>query len=118
MPPRGRRPSRGKVGENEGSSSGDAVTDTSKVAMFCFCVAAIYGAYITQGVLQEKMYVTCQHHSPSYVQPQCTMSETSARLCMHRSTSKYGTEQQRFDHLTFLNLSQCFVCFVWSFISK
>jgi len=64
MPPRGRRPARGKgalevsaSSRNEGSagSSGAGGSEASKVGMFCFCVAAIYGAYITQGVLQEKM---------------------------------------------------------------
>lgn len=65
MPPRGRRRSRAKQSNNNELAPADqdeaptstegGATDSKKVAMFCFCVAAIYGAYITQGVLQEKM---------------------------------------------------------------
>ncbi|XP_024389642.1 UDP-galactose/UDP-glucose transporter 3 isoform X2 [Physcomitrium patens] len=98
MPPRERRPPRDNGWEDESSSSSSGnstssdaaaprANEASKVALFSFCVAAIYGAYITQGVLQEKI-----------------------------STTRYGKDQQRFDYLTFLNLTQCLVCFVWSFI--
>jgi hypothetical protein len=37
-------------------------------------------------------------------------------LC--RSTKTYGSDGQRFDHLTFLNLTQCLMCFLWSFLSE
>nr|PNR45046.1 hypothetical protein PHYPA_014817 [Physcomitrium patens] len=66
MPPRERRPPRDNGWEDESSSSSSGnstssdaaaprANEASKVALFSFCVAAIYGAYITQGVLQEKM---------------------------------------------------------------
>lgn len=65
MPAKGRRGrGRGECNDDEyttgsdsdGSSSGGGPSDyTKKVGMFCFCVAAIYAAYITQGVLQENM---------------------------------------------------------------
>lgn len=48
----------------------------------------------------------------------CEFLTKFPRSFVCRSTSKYGTDQQRFDHLTFLNLAQCFVCFVWSFLSE
>ena len=73
MPARGRRGrGRGEYNDNEntsgsdsdGSSSGGGPSDyTKKVGMFCFCVAAIYAAYITQGVLQENMYAANSYNS-------------------------------------------------------
>ncbi|XP_051199864.1 UDP-galactose/UDP-glucose transporter 3 [Lolium perenne] len=59
----------------------------SRVAVLAFCVAGIWSAYITQGVLQETL-----------------------------STKRFGPEARRFDHLAFLNFAQNVVCFVWSFI--
>lgn len=61
----------------------------SRVAVLAFCVAGIWSAYITQGVLQETL-----------------------------STKRFGPEARRFDHLAFLNFAQNVVCFVWSFISE
>ena len=37
-------------------------------------------------------------------------------LC--RSTRRYGEKGERFEQLTFLNLAQNVVCFVWSMLSK
>uniref|UniRef100_J3MFF9 Sugar phosphate transporter domain-containing protein n=1 Tax=Oryza brachyantha TaxID=4533 RepID=J3MFF9_ORYBR len=59
----------------------------SRVAVLAFCVAGIWSAYITQGVLQETL-----------------------------STKRFGPEARRFNHLAFLNFAQNVVCFVWSFI--
>ncbi|PSC72711.1 UDP-galactose UDP-glucose transporter 3 isoform A [Micractinium conductrix] len=49
------------------------------------CVAGIYGAYLTQGVVQETL-----------------------------STKKFGPEGVRFAHLSSLNAVQCWVCFAWA----
>ncbi|KAG0614699.1 hypothetical protein M758_6G196900 [Ceratodon purpureus] len=59
----------------------------SQVLMLGVCVAAIYAAYITQGVVQENV-----------------------------STKRYGEKGERFEQLTFLNLAQSVVCFVWSML--
>ncbi|KAK9107706.1 hypothetical protein Syun_023717 [Stephania yunnanensis] len=58
-----------------------------RVLVLAFCVAGIWSAYITQGVLQETV-----------------------------STKRFGPEGKRFEHLSFLNLAQNVVCLIWSFI--
>ncbi|KAK9116829.1 hypothetical protein Sjap_015776 [Stephania japonica] len=58
-----------------------------RVLVLAFCVAGIWSAYITQGVLQETV-----------------------------STKRFGPDGKRFEHLSFLNLAQNVVCLVWSFI--
>ena len=74
MPARGRRGrGRGDYNDNEYTSGSDSDGPpsrgagsseyTKKVGMFCFCVAAIYAAYITQGVLQENMWVANSYNS-------------------------------------------------------
>ena len=50
-----------------------------------FCVAGIYGAYLTQGVVQETL-----------------------------STKKFGADGARFQFLSSLNAVQCWVCFLWA----
>lgn len=50
------------------------------------CVAGIYGAYLTQGVVQESL-----------------------------SIKKFGPEEVRFDHLPSLNAVQSWACFFWAF---
>lgn len=50
------------------------------------CVGGIYGAYLTQGVVQETL-----------------------------STKKFGPEQERFSHLSTLNAVQSWACFLWAF---
>lgn len=52
-----------------------------------FCVAGIYGAYLTQGVVQETL-----------------------------STKKFGPDGRRFTHLPALNGFQSWACFLWAFI--
>lgn len=49
------------------------------------CVSGIYGAYLTQGVVQETL-----------------------------STKRFGPQGERFTHLSSLNAVQCWVCFVWA----
>ncbi|KAJ8647036.1 hypothetical protein MRB53_000059 [Persea americana] len=56
-----------------------------RVLVLAFCVAGIWSAYITQGILQETL-----------------------------STKRFGPDKKRFEHLSFLNLAQNVVCFVWS----
>ncbi|KAJ1691214.1 hypothetical protein LUZ63_015369 [Rhynchospora breviuscula] len=58
-----------------------------RVLVLAFCVAGIWSAYITQGVLQETL-----------------------------STKRFGPEAKRFEHLAFLNFAQNVVCFIWSYI--
>jgi cytochrome bd-type quinol oxidase subunit 2 len=58
-----------------------------RVWMLCMCIAAIYAAYLTQGIVQENV-----------------------------STTRYGEKQERFEHLVFLNLAQNVVCFIWSLL--
>ncbi|XP_024545589.1 UDP-galactose/UDP-glucose transporter 3 [Selaginella moellendorffii] len=58
-----------------------------RAAMLGVCVGGIWGAYVTQGVLQETL-----------------------------STKRFGPDKQRFQHLAFLNFAQSVVCFLWSFI--
>ncbi|XP_039117448.1 UDP-galactose/UDP-glucose transporter 3-like [Dioscorea cayenensis subsp. rotundata] len=58
-----------------------------RVLVLSFCIAGIWSAYITQGVLQETV-----------------------------STKRFGPDGKRFEHLAFLNLAQNLVCFVWSLI--
>ena len=53
--------------------------------MLAGCVAGIYMAYLTQGVVQEKL-----------------------------STKTFGPERARFVHLASLNAVQCWVCFLWA----
>ncbi len=52
-----------------------------------FCVAGIYGAYLTQGVVQETL-----------------------------STKKFGPEGERFTHLSTLNAVQSWACFLWAYL--
>ncbi|KAL5722695.1 UDP-galactose/UDP-glucose transporter 3 [Ranunculus cassubicifolius] len=58
-----------------------------RVLLLSFCIAGIWSAYITQGVLQETL-----------------------------STKRFGPEGKRFEHLSFLNLAQNVVCLFWSFM--
>ncbi|KAF9626584.1 hypothetical protein IFM89_036099 [Coptis chinensis] len=58
-----------------------------RVLLLGFCMAGIWSAYITQGVLQETI-----------------------------STKRFGPEGKRFEHLSFLNLAQNVVCLIWSFM--
>ncbi|CAM6022174.1 unnamed protein product [Sphagnum balticum] len=58
-----------------------------RVWMLCMCIAAIYAAYLTQGIVQENV-----------------------------STTRYGEKEERFEHLVFLNLAQNVVCFIWSLL--
>lgn len=58
-----------------------------RVLVLAFCVAGIWSAYITQGVLQETV-----------------------------STKRFGPDGKRFEHLAFLNLAQNVVCLAWSFV--
>ena len=51
------------------------------------CVAGIYGAYLTQGVVQETL-----------------------------STKKFGPAGERFKHLSALNAVQSWACFLWAFL--
>ncbi|KAG1335489.1 UDP-galactose/UDP-glucose transporter 3 [Cocos nucifera] len=67
--------------------SGRGVGGLGRVMVLAFCVAGIWSAYITQGVLQETV-----------------------------STKRFGPDGKRFEHLSFLNLAQNVVCFFWSFI--
>ncbi|KAL5992162.1 UDP-galactose/UDP-glucose transporter 3 [Asimina triloba] len=66
----------------EGSATG-----IGRVLVLAFCVAGIWSAYITQGVLQETL-----------------------------STKRFGPDGKRFEHLAFLNLAQNVVCFFWSLL--
>ncbi|OVA13321.1 UAA transporter [Macleaya cordata] len=59
----------------------------NRVLVLSFCIAGIWSAYITQGVLQETL-----------------------------STKRFGPDGERFEHLSFLNLAQNVVCLFWSFI--
>ncbi|KAJ3691928.1 hypothetical protein LUZ60_012278 [Juncus effusus] len=77
---------RAKMGA-KGDSSGGGGGGFRRVMVLAFCVAGIWSAYITQGVLQETL-----------------------------STKRFGPDGSRFSHLAFLNFAQNVVCFVWSFI--
>ncbi|OVA09052.1 UAA transporter [Macleaya cordata] len=57
-----------------------------RIVVLVFCIAGIWSAYITQGVLQETV-----------------------------STKRFGPDGKRFEHLSFLNLAQNVVCLIWSF---
>lgn len=57
------------------------------VLQLALCVAGIYGAYLTQGVVQETL-----------------------------STKRFGPDGERFTHLSALNGMQSWVCFVWAFL--
>jgi hypothetical protein len=56
-------------------------------AQLLFCVAGIYGAYLTQGVVQETL-----------------------------STKKFGPDGLRFPHLSALNAVQSWACFLWAYL--
>lgn len=56
------------------------------VNLLC-CVGGIYGAYLTQGVMQETL-----------------------------STKRFGPELKRFTHLPALNGVQSWACFVWAYV--
>ncbi|KAF5207881.1 Udp-galactose transporter [Thalictrum thalictroides] len=62
-------------------------TGVGRILLLVFCIAGIWSAYITQGVLQETI-----------------------------STKRFGPEGKRFEHLSFLNLAQNVVCLIWSFM--
>ncbi|PIA62601.1 hypothetical protein AQUCO_00200542v1 [Aquilegia coerulea] len=62
-------------------------TGISRILLLVFCIAGIWSAYITQGVVQETI-----------------------------STKRFGPEGKRFEHLSFLNLAQNVVCLIWSFM--
>ncbi|XP_058069928.1 UDP-galactose/UDP-glucose transporter 3-like [Magnolia sinica] len=62
-------------------------TGIGRVLVLAFCVAGIWSAYISQGVLQETL-----------------------------STKQFGPDGKRFEHLSFLNLVQNVICFLWSLI--
>ncbi|CAD5183921.1 unnamed protein product [Musa acuminata subsp. malaccensis] len=64
-----------------------AAAGVERVVLLALCVAGIWSAYIYQGVLQETV-----------------------------STKLFGPDGKRFEHLSFLNLAQNVVCFVWSLI--
>jgi UDP-galactose transporter B1 len=51
------------------------------------CVAGIYGAYITQGLVQEAL-----------------------------STKRFGADQARFPYIASLNAFQSWACFLWAFL--
>ncbi|GAB2297239.1 UDP-galactose/UDP-glucose transporter 3 [Dionaea muscipula] len=63
------------------------VSGLRRVLLLSFCVAGIWTAYISQGVLQENL-----------------------------STKRFGLEKKRFQHLPFLNLAQNIVCLAWSYM--
>ncbi|XP_010242408.1 PREDICTED: UDP-galactose/UDP-glucose transporter 3 [Nelumbo nucifera] len=63
------------------------VPGVGRVLVLVLCIAGIWSAYITQGVLQETV-----------------------------STKRFGPDGKRFEHLSFLNLAQNVVCLFWSFI--
>ncbi|XP_078429641.1 UDP-galactose transporter 3 [Wolffia australiana] len=73
------------MGEKRAAASGGSAL--RRVLVMAFCVAGIWSAYITQGVLQETL-----------------------------STKRFGPDGQRFEHLAFLNLAQNVVCLIWSFL--
>lgn len=56
-----------------------------EVLLLAFCVAGIWASYLTQGVLSENL-----------------------------STKKFGPDGERFEQLTFLNLTQNVVCLLWA----
>lgn len=60
--------------------------ELQRVFLLLFCVAGIYSAYLTQGIVSE-----------------------------HLATKKYGPQQERFRLLETLNAAQSFTCFVWAF---
>mmetsp|Transcript_101 Transcript_101/g.175 ORF Transcript_101/g.175 Transcript_101/m.175 type:complete len:324 (-) Transcript_101:552-1523(-) len=57
------------------------------VALLIFCVAGIYSAYLTQGVVSE-----------------------------HFALKRYGEEKERFTHLESLNGAQSLCCFIWAWL--
>lgn len=75
--------SKGSMALDGGPGSGVRVRT---VLTLFVCVGGIYGAYLTQGVVQEAL-----------------------------SIKKFGKEQVRFDHLASLNAVQSWACFAWAF---
>lgn len=62
-----------------------APTRLKSTVFLLFCVAGIYGSYLTQGVVQEAL-----------------------------STKQFGADGARFAYLSSLNAVQCWVCFLWA----
>ncbi|KAI3436633.1 hypothetical protein D9Q98_006049 [Chlorella vulgaris] len=62
-----------------------APTRLKSTVILLFCVAGIYGSYLTQGVVQEAL-----------------------------STKQFGADGARFAYLSSLNAVQCWVCFLWA----
>ncbi|GFH24399.1 uncharacterized protein HaLaN_22188 [Haematococcus lacustris] len=58
-----------------------------QVVLLLFCVAGIYSAYLTQGIVSE-----------------------------HLATKRYGASQERFSHLESLNGAQALACFLWAWV--
>ena len=64
-----------------------AQTTAQLIFKLVFCVAGIYGAYITQGFFQETL-----------------------------STRRFGADKARFPHLATMNAFQSWACFLWAFL--
>ncbi|XP_058102039.1 UDP-galactose/UDP-glucose transporter 3-like [Magnolia sinica] len=62
-------------------------TGIGRVLVLAFYVAGIWSAYISHGILQETL-----------------------------STKRFGPDGKRFEHLSFFNLVQNVICFLWSLI--
>ncbi|CAL9059253.1 unnamed protein product [Musa banksii] len=76
------------VGSSREMEGHEAAARFDRVLLLAFCVVGIWSAYIYQGVLQETA-----------------------------STKLFGPDGKRFEHLSFLNLAQNAVCFLWSLIT-
>lgn len=72
-------------GSSKSHSHGSHSFTTAQIILLVFCVGGIWASYLTQGVLQEDL-----------------------------SLKKFAPDGKRFEHLAFLNLAQCVVCFVWA----
>ncbi|XP_064985628.1 UDP-galactose/UDP-glucose transporter 3-like isoform X1 [Musa acuminata AAA Group] len=75
------------VGSSREMEGHEAAAGFDRVLLLAFCVVGIWSAYICQVVLQETV-----------------------------STKLFGPDGKRFEHLSFLNLAQNAVCFLWSLI--
>ena len=72
----------------------------------CVCAAGIYGAYLTQGLVQEDLS-TRRRATARAVVTTCAAPDATAMR-------RYGAEQERFTHIVFLNLAQSVVCLLWA----
>ncbi len=80
------------------------------------CAAGIYGAYLTQGVVQEELATKrCTRGGAALAGCVCGMPvESRSGAYAAPRLRRYGAANERFTHIVFLNLAQSVFCLCWA----